>query len=322
MIGILWDIDAQPYHRLLRICAERVVKRGDNHQTLRPDLTTEVKHEAVVGHFVRNWTPPDPAIFDEVIAVKVADSPRETLARIVDRLVVILGVPRPTDEAIDEALETAAAYRITTPYHAPAEVSKPFRYYGLAPGIDLEAVTETAIVSAPPDIAQSAKELFEEIKSLNRVITKLHVTLAHEKSVEAEREAAGEGSELGPQEHCWNTCKSITEAKVSPMYAFSITHLVWDNRVMALVIDELRSKEEGPESALPEEVRMHLHVTLGTRTEEISAFESRGILKVAKEGMVRDERNGEADEVVVGGGKVRWIKIGIVQGEGKIRGMY
>jgi tRNA ligase len=72
---------------------------------------------------------------------------------------------------------------------------------------------------------------------------------------------------------------------------------------------------------LPREVKAGLHVTVGTRTEEISAFESRGITRLARERMMQGEREGEAEEAVEGGGKVKWAKIGPLHGEGRVRGM-
>ena len=325
LVAIVWDVKSQPYHRLLRICSERVVRRGDNHQTLRPDPTAKAEHEAVVGQFLRNWTLPDPELFDSVIRVQVADTPRQTLGKLVDGLVNELGFARPPDKVIDDALDAAVSYQVTTPYHAQPRVGKAVRYFGLALEIDLEAITDSAISSARSDFAQSAKALFGEIISAKRVIENPHATLAHKKSVEAEREAAGDVGEPGPLESCWNTCETLAEAKISPIYDFNITHLVWDDRVMVLALNDLQPRGDVSELDLPEEVKALLHVTVGTRTDKISTFESRGIVSVAKEGIRSNQHNqqqGQACEAVEGGGEVRWLKVDGVKGDGRIRGMY
>jgi tRNA ligase len=334
-VAVVWDIDSQPYHRLLRICSERVVARGDNHQTLRPDPTAEAEHEAIVGQFLRNFTTPDPALFDRMIEVKVDDAPREAIRKVVDGFVGLLGLQQPSDEAIDQALKAAEGYKVTTPYHAPAKISKAVRYFGLAPEIDITALVDEGIAGLSKDLVDSAKAFFEDLKIQKRVAAKPHVTLAHEKNVEAEKDATGGDAAAtappGPQETLWNTCKALAEYKVPQMFDFNLTHLVWDDRVMALVLDDLHpqptSAPDGEDDAmqitldLPREVKAGLHVTVGTRTEEISAFEARGITRRARKKMMQRQSEGEADEAVEGGGKVRWAKIGPLHGEGRVRGM-
>lgn len=324
LIGIVWDVEAQPYHRLLRICAERVVKRGDNHQTLRPDLTIEAEHEAVVGQFLRNWTTPDPQLFDDLISVQVEDTPREALVKIVDGLVKDLDLSRPSDEEIDNALRAGEEYKVTTPYHAPAvRVGKAIRYFGVAPEINLPSIVKVILSSYPES---SAAAFFDHLKTVNRVTAKPHITLAHEKRVAAEREAHPEDDTPGPLESLWNTCKSLAESSTSSLYEFDITLLVWDDRVMALALDHIHPKQigAGPELVLPEEVALYLHVTVGTRDEEISAFESRDIVRIAREAIAagQGEEKGEAGEAVEGGGSVRWIRVQGVSSEGRVRGMF
>ncbi|WWD18570.1 hypothetical protein CI109_103023 [Kwoniella shandongensis] len=334
LVGIVWDIPSQPYHRLLRVCSERVVARGDNHQTLRPDPTMEAEHEHVVGQFLRNFTSPDPALFDSFIDVKVVDTPREALGKIVDGLVQTLAIERPTEQAIDEALNAAADYKVTTPYHQVAKVGKPIRYFGLAPEIDLTDIVEHALSTVDHPAKESAQAFFDDLKAKTRVTTKPHVTLSHEKNVQTEIEALGEGAPLGPHQILWETCKALAETKYSPIYEFNMTHLAWDDRVMTLAlghfrplpreVDKAEVGETVPdlEAVLPQETRTYLHVTVGTKTEEIPAFESRGLVKILREAVERGEEEGEADEVVEGGGKVRWVRVGPIQGEGRVRGMF
>ncbi|OCF45932.1 hypothetical protein I317_00019 [Kwoniella heveanensis CBS 569] len=339
LVGIVWDIASQPYHRLLRICSERVVTRGDNHQTLRPDSTVDAEHEAVIGQFLRNFTSPDPAQFDELIQVEVADMPREVLGAIVDGLVKIIGVKRPSDQEIDIALDAAAEYKPTTPYHAIGKVGKPIRYFGLAPEIDLAQVVESALAPLPGDeVINSARTFLENLKESKRVTSKPHVTLSHEKNVQAEKEAQGDSANAvpGPQTRLWETCKALAEAKYSTLFEYNLTHLVWDKRIMTLALANLRptassdSKDkkdrvEGVpelESVLPADVRRLLHVTVGTRDEEIAPYESRGLMNVLRDAVERGEEEGKRDEVAEGGGKVRWVKIGPIKGEGRVRGMY
>jgi tRNA ligase len=109
----------------------------------------------------------------------------------------------------------------------------------------------------------------------------------------------------------------------SSMYRYNITHLVWDERVMSLIIDELHPCDQSAvQLEVPEDYAKHLHITVGTRSEEISAYESRGIVAVARAGIAAGSGAGEGEEVVEGGGKVRWISVAGIKGEGRVRGMW
>lgn len=321
LIGIVWDVESKPYHRLLRICSERVVKRGDNHPTLRPDFSIEAEHEAVVSSFLRRWTAPDPAMFDKLINVDVEDTPRQALKIIVDGLVEALGLARPTESELVDALATAEAYKTTTPYHPPAvRTGKDVRYFGLAPEIDLLKTVSTILST---HLEASAQNLFDHLRAVDRITASPHITLAHEKLVEAEQLAA-QDDEPGPFKTLWDTCKSQAESPTSPLYDFEVTLLVWDDRCMALALDHLHPKGDGPELVLPEEIAAALHVTVGTRSEDIAPFESRGVVRKAREAIAggQSASAGECDEVVDGGGKVRWVDVQGVKSEGRVRGMY
>ena len=331
-IGLLWNVDDLPYHRVLRVCSERVVKRGDNHQTLRPDPSIEAEHEAIVGNFLRAFTSPDPEDFEQIIRVGVEDDPMTVLKKSVDTLVDILGVPKPDDDALKAALDRANEYKTTTPYHAPARISKTVRYFGLAPEIDLPNLVSSLLESHPDESAQA---FLQDLVSRSRITAKPHVTLSHEKNVQDEKDAAtnfnpdsdasGTPVEPGPHQRCWNQCQALASdgSSTMAMYQYNITHLVWDDRVMSLIIDTLRPKNtETIQLEVPEDYAKHLHITVGTRSEEISAFESRGIVSAAREGIAAGQEAGEADEVVEGGGKVRWFSIEGIKGEGRVKGMW
>lgn len=323
MIGIVWDIDSQPYHRVLRLASERVVQRGDNHQTLRPDATVDAEHEAVVSSFLHNFTTPDPTIFDEQIVMSIEDEPRAALEKAVDGLVGILGLERPSEQAIDEALAFTATYRVTTPFHAPARVGKSVRYFGLAPEIDINEVVDEALSSPMPQASsESASAFISSLREKSRVTQKPHITLSHQSNVAKEAEELGENASTGPYTIAWNTCKALAEGPMA-LYEFDITHLAWDARVMALVVGNIRPRDDsGVKLVLPADVRANLHITIGTQAEDISAFESRSVVRAAREAIARGQSTGDGGEAVEGGGPVHWVGVGPIVSEGRVRGMY
>ncbi|KIR29912.1 tRNA ligase [Cryptococcus deuterogattii 99/473] len=347
LICITWDLDTFPYYRLLRILSDRVVARGENHQTLRPDPTLDAEHEAVVGKFIRDYTPPDPAVFEDIISVNVMDSVEVTLTKVVQGLVKSLGLMTPSEDVINQGLEAASLYKPTTPYHPAARHGKSTRYFAVAPEINLYELTSKAIGPfRDTEKGQSAWLFLDELYKRGRITAKPHVTLSHENNVKAEMEARSrtgaceskDDSELvqspGPEEILWETCKSIATSKYSPLYSFSLTHLVWDDRTMAFCLSGLSpmasSAEDGAvspsvcpdlDSVLPQTTRTYLHVTVGTRDVDVPAFESRSLVKIVRERLEADEQEGEIEEVVANGGSVKWMKIGPARSEGRIRGM-
>lgn len=291
----------------------------------------DAEHEAVVSSFLHNFTTPDEAIFDKQIVVSIEDDQRTALGKVVNGLVELMGLKRPSHEEIDKALAIAQEYKVTTPFHGMTRMGKPVRYFGLAPEIDINEVVNDVLRSPMPQAASdSASAFIASLRENNRVTTRPHITLTHEKNVKAEQEAADEGAAPGPHEIAWNTCKTLAEKGISPIYDFDVTHLAWDDRVMALVVGNIRPKSEaakegrdaGLELVLPEEVEANLHVTVGTQSEEISAFESRNVVRAAREAIARGVGTGDGGEAVDGGGVVHWVAVGPLAGTGRVRGMY
>jgi tRNA ligase len=291
----------------------------------------DAEHEAVVANFLHNFTTPDESLFDKLITIGVEDDQRTALGKAVDGLVEVLGLKRPSEDEIDKALQAAQTYKVTTPFHGIARMGKPVRYFGLAPEIDLDEVVGDALKSPMPQAAaDSARAFMTSLREKKRITPRPHITLSHEKNVKVEQEAGGEGASAGPHAKAWATCKTLAEQGISPIYDFDVTHLAWDDRVMALVVNNIRpqsDKEEdgrgaGLELVLPEEVQINLHVTVGTQSEDISAFESRSVVRAAREAIARGQSTGEGGEAVEGGGPVHWVAVGPLQGTGRIRGMY
>ena len=350
LICVTWDLDTFPYYRLLRILSDRVVARGENHQTLRPDPTLDAEHEAVVGRFIRDYTPPDPAIFEDIISVSVMDSAKVTLTKVVRGLMKSLGLTMPSEDVINQGLEAASLYKTTTPYHPVARQGRSTRYFAVAPEINLYELACGAIEPfRDTEKGQSAWSFLDELYKRGRITAKPHVTLSHENNVKAEMEVRNrtgaresrDDSELaqspGPEEILWETCKSIATSKYPPLYSFSLTHLVWDDRTMAFclsglspVISPTPDEPDGAaspslcpdlDSVLPQATKTYLHVTVGTRDADVPAFESRSLVKIVRERLEAGEQEGEIEEVVANGGNVKWMKIRLARSEGRIRGM-
>ena len=275
-------------------------------------MSPAAEHEAVVGQFLRNWTNPDPAMFESLIRVRLEDDPRTCLAKVVDGLIPVLNLPRPSDEAIEEALHEAEAYKITGPYKQPTLPAKPPRYYGIA----IEADVSELVSSVLRDVKDtSAQSLFDLLKSSKRIATSPHITLCHEEEVAEEKEQGATG---GPFQTLWDTCVDL--AKDGRSFKYRVTHLVWDERVMALAISTLHYVDKAGTFRLPTRIEEALHITVGTRDESIRTFEARNIVKV-----MRDASGGSKEvngSILNASGDILWMAVTAYEGQGRMKGMH
>ncbi|KAJ3545835.1 hypothetical protein NM688_g5583 [Phlebia brevispora] len=78
-----------------------------------------------------------------------------------------------------------------------------------------------------------------------------------------------------------------------PLFSCKLGHVVWDDRVMAVTVSDLSvsSDEEDPDAKgvefavqLPDEIREKMHVTVGTKTDDIRPVEARDLVARWKQG--------------------------------------
>jgi tRNA ligase len=110
------------------------------------------------------------------------------------------------------------------------------------------------------------------------------------------------------------------------MWDFEMTHVVWDGRVMAIVVEKLEPQtKEGMDSLAKlvlEETKDGVHITVGTKEEDIRPYEARPLVEMVRKRILAGELDGETEEFVEGGGKVRWAQLGPTKGEGRVKGMW
>jgi tRNA ligase len=139
-IALVYDVDHHPPNKVLRIASERVLKRGENHQSLRPDMADIARHELVIKKFQGDFVPPEGGLFDAEIKLSVTADLRANLQTAVDAICGITGRAKPDAHKIDEALAFALSYKPTVKKDIAGEPSKPPRYYALSVEFDLAEV--------------------------------------------------------------------------------------------------------------------------------------------------------------------------------------
>ncbi|KAF8588174.1 hypothetical protein K439DRAFT_1613751 [Ramaria rubella] len=295
LVALNWSLE-QPPAIVHRICGDRVQARGENHQTLRAD--EQKSHEDVIWMFIQTTEGLGEGEVDEIIEMDLAEDLEDGLARAVDGLVRVLGLERPSDEQIGKALTLARTYSPKTAKQHPGKKvteagktksdgalekqrapRKSPRYFGLLPELDLDTIVNSRV--AELDDSHVAKKMWKDIKDKKRIAARPHVTLVHSNSLPQEQEL-------------WDRCQALHLAASSPSFTFQLSHIVCNERVMALTIDELKVSPEGDKAdieagaefvaKLSQEVRRRLHITVGTRNGSINPYEAMAMVEGWRKG--------------------------------------
>ncbi|KAH9027202.1 tRNA ligase kinase domain-containing protein [Lactarius hengduanensis] len=105
LLALHWPLD-QPHTETHRICADRILLRGTNHQTLHADQRGKA-HESVLWQFLRTTEPLADGEADMVIEMDVREDLEHALSRAIDAVVRVLGLPLPDPERVGAALARA-----------------------------------------------------------------------------------------------------------------------------------------------------------------------------------------------------------------------
>ncbi|OAX33523.1 hypothetical protein K503DRAFT_804308 [Rhizopogon vinicolor AM-OR11-026] len=279
LLALNWALD-QPQATIHRICGDRVFSRGDKHQTLRAD-TLAKSHEDVIWQFIRSSEDLADSEVDASIEMNLEDDLEQAVKRAVAGCVSILGLRQPSAEEIDEAVLKARNYAPQTKKPDNKKSKKKDeqptpRYFGLLPEVDLHAVIEKRMEEAE---AKGGKAFWNALVTENRVTQRPHVTFVHKNSLPGAVEL-------------WERCAKLHSMVSPPFFTFALGHLVWNERVLAVTVDDFElggsadGGQEGSEfvSTLSEEVRKSLHITVGTDKDGISPFEAKALVEEWRSG--------------------------------------
>lgn len=238
-----------------------------------------------------------PSEVDEVVDMDLEEDEEASIRRAVDACVRILGVPEPSEEKIQEALEVVGAYKpkITkaddekkkkNKGEGSGAVKQP-RYFGLLAEVDLDEVLAPALVDV---------DFYAKLKEKDRVAQRPHVTVVHKNSLP-------DGQEL------WDRCLRLHQASDPPAFRFRLGSLLWNDRVMAATVEDIEvdGGGDGPEGEefvqkLGEELRRRLHITVGTRDANVPAVEAKDLVeKWRNNGSVEGVTEKKLDAIMVKG---------------------
>ncbi|CAD6905264.1 unnamed protein product [Tilletia controversa] len=357
LVALTWAFDSHALNDVHRICSERIIKRGDNHQTLRieggggdaststPSKTrTKMPHEQILWNFLEELQPFGSSLggegdegqadelFDRTVRLEIEYDQEKALRTAISALAPILDLTQPSEEQIRLGLEAARAYKVGIRKELKvrygrrsgkgegADSSAP-RYYGLTVEADLEDLIPRLIHQCDDDaLREDALRVFDEFRSNSRIVQHPHITLVHSNSVEAESKGeakAKDGDGVGAKAR-WETYERLCAEYGSedddndgeeggksehPLtFTFIIDKLVWDGRVMALGVRDVRPPGTIPDFAKLQGGRggfdqglWRPHITVGTARDDIRPFEANEVLRRAEKRVGSDGKDdGEA----------------------------
>ncbi|KAH9930453.1 RNA ligase-domain-containing protein [Epithele typhae] len=288
LVALYWPLDddidgtgaESARDAVFHICAERIDARGANHQLLIPG--DPGAHEAVLHQFMRQHEPLASARegidSDDVVYMDVRDTLEDAVARAAGAIADNLGLEKPDAEKMGAALAKARAY-------APKRGK--VRYYAISGEFEPQPIVEAALAAVRAgDVPRAARTMWTKLVENGRVQDEPHVTLAHTKN-------------LPGDQPLWDACAAFVSEIAAGGGAvpleFKLGELVWDDRVMAFTVEDLKAAEGLPNaevlaatrrfaSGLGPELKQRLHVTVGTRDRSVPPVEAMSLVQRWRKG--------------------------------------
>jgi tRNA ligase len=324
LVALAYALETVPLNTLHRVCSQRILARGRNHQSLRADAkgaSGTKEHEVILWRFLEEVQPFQTGgkgegtegaadeRFDDVVRLDVQASEGDNLAKAVDALVPLLGCERPRDEALAAALAHAHAYKAPVTRKgkdaAPAEgeaesatTVKGARYYGLTVEVDPFAALAPILRARAADSPAhaEARDFLQRLSRDGRINKSPHVTLVHHMELCKPSEDAPEAP-LQPtpeQQHAqakWERYAALcAPGAAEAQFAIHLDRIAWDGRVMTFGVGHVESGELRDFDTLQRGPRGDAdgawtpHVTIGTVSDEVRPFEANRVLRDADAG--------------------------------------
>ena len=300
--------DRSNYDRIRHVTRERVLSRGDNHQTIHASKGSEEIIGIMEGFLHRfepvdQESPPDDG-FDLVIDLDVSASSRENLETIITKLYVeypkLFGdQDMPTSDDMDAAIEAAMNdYTVDLKHEIKSRDPRPnqpgrkqangftaqsngstkkdgkkMEYFAVqVPAARVNSILEAVFRDASPEDAK----MYTMLKQQRRIQPEFHVTLIHRATVSQHGEYWAKLNDL------YDQASAPTEERAYPLpdpklgvCNVRLERLVWDDRIMAFVVR--LSPGEGSSEQWPT-TNATAHITVGTASPNIKPFESNNVL--------------------------------------------
>lgn len=295
LLALNWSLD-KPQSTIHRVCCDRVLSRGENHQTLRADALAK-SHEEVIWQFITKSEELSGNEVDDTIDMDLEETLEQAVNRAVDGCVRVLGLPRPGEEKVKEALDVARGYapKVKKADDQKKKAASP-RYFGLLAEVDLLDILEKPLSSR-----EAWNSFWKKLTDKKRVAPRPHVTIVHKNSLPGEKDL-------------WERCMALHMMAVPPLFKFELGEAVWNDRIMALTVENLELEsvgdsvgQEGQEfiSKLSQDVRQRLHITVGTMDQSIPPVEAKALVEAWRQGKMKENAHSLDLQGIVVKGRIK-----------------
>ncbi|KAI0404560.1 RNA ligase-domain-containing protein [Xylaria palmicola] len=269
-----------------RVTRERVLKRGDNHQTIQA-ASDENKVIGIMENFISRFQPCNPRSspddgFDLVIDLDPAQSSRANVEKVVNELhkkYPLLIQKIPSAEDMDLAVKNAIEdYSPSIKHQIPDRTSKreqkrqeaqppkepkkkPLEYMSISvPAKEVNVALESAFKG----VESPVQRFYKQLQQTRRIQPLFHVTLMHKAS-------ARQYPELWQRYTALEAETRSVDGKVGECEVM-LERVVFDDRIMAVVVRLLDQEEKWTC------VNKVAHITVGTRDDSVKPKESNDLL--------------------------------------------
>lgn len=313
-----------------RVTRQRVLERGDNHQTIRTSSKSSGEIIDIMEGFLYRFqgcdpdSPPD-SDFDEVINLNVCASSLENLETVVTHLYNaypgLLPDQMPGEQDMQAAIEYAMQQQVKTKHDlsfgkptqavkkqantiqtkaaektlTPEQLLAKLEYFSLPVSTtEINSILSPIFDRSSPEDAR----MYRMLKQSRRIQPEFHVTLIHRASAQQHPDLW----QLYTEE--FRKAIATVDLKDRNLLALSLgparvklERLVWDDRIMAFVV-RIYPAADGPVWPSANQIT---HITVGTARQDIKPVESNDLLARWEAG---DESGGVIHDMEVPGGIV------------------
>ncbi|KXS96755.1 hypothetical protein AC578_5350 [Pseudocercospora eumusae] len=296
--------DRSNYDQIRTALRDRVLSRGDNHQTIHTSKGSEEIIGIMEGFLhrfepVNHEAPPDDG-FDIVIDLDPTVSSRQNLETVVTRLYteypkLFGGQDMPTPDDMDLAIDAALNdYQVDIKHeikgfdkknnklngsrqqangNQPKPKEKKVEYFAVqVPAARVNAVLDAMFA----DASAEASRMFKQLKNTRRIQAEFHVTLIHRATAADHQDTWAYLTDL------YAKASAPTEERAFPIpdpklgvCSVRLERLIWDSRCMAFIV-RLQPAEGSTEQF--QTTNKTAHITVGTASPDIKPKESNDML--------------------------------------------
>ena len=285
------------YEKKIReVTRDRVLSRGDNHQTIQAGSKPQGEIIAIMDGFLKRFEPVDQSnqpddSFDSVIDLDITASSRENVETAVAKLheyyPKLFGDMPAADEldaAVDDALsgyrpnikhdlgQSKDKARKHTSKGGPAKKEAAVEFFCVdVPATQVTDAVRTAFSSQPATVAQ----FYRRLENGRRIQPTFHVTLIHRAAASAHADVWQRYATV----HEEALAKAARDGDAAPadmspgQGRVQLERIIWDERVMCIVVRLLDAEETGFNTT-----NQVAHITVGTASPHIKPKESNDLL--------------------------------------------